>query len=41
MAMNENQIIDGLPFFDNGNVGRGVVFNFRTWVTIIQAIMVE
>ena len=39
--MDERKIVDGIVIIDDHDPRQGVVFNFRTWVSIIKAIMVR
>ncbi|WP_454757550.1 hypothetical protein [Cupriavidus campinensis] len=39
--MEESRIADGIVIVNDRDARRSVVFNFRTWVAIIQAIMVK
>ncbi|WP_454765840.1 hypothetical protein [Cupriavidus campinensis] len=39
--MDESRIIDHIVILNDKNPSESVIFNFRTWVTIIKAIMVK
>lgn len=39
--MNYREIVDGIIFIDDVDSAKIIVFNFRRWVTVIQAIMVK
>lgn len=39
--MDEARIVDGILVVDDEEPGGNVIFNFRTWVSIIEAIIVR
>lgn len=40
-AMDEDRIVDGILVVDDEDPGANVIFNFHTWVSIIEAIIVR
>jgi hypothetical protein len=41
LAMDESKIVHGIVIVNDRDPRESVVFNFRSWVAIIQAIMVK